>query len=134
MGWDGKTGKESKVKRRDGMREKGDGKECQKGIETGLEEKDWEEMGRMRKNGQRRRKKGWEDERNGMGRYVRKRDSKRLRATIGKGREGMGRDGTGWEGMRRDGKGCEEMERKGIRKDRRRGVERDARNGMLEEG
>ncbi len=52
------------------MREKGDGKECQEEIERDLKDKDWEGMGRMRRNGNRRRGKGWDDERNGMGRYV----------------------------------------------------------------
>jgi hypothetical protein len=89
---------DSEGKRREGMEwdegerqrkfyfmEKGDGKECQEGIERddekGIEregdkrdweEKDWEEMGKMRRNGKRRSEKGWEDERNEMGRYVRK--------------------------------------------------------------
>jgi hypothetical protein len=84
MGWNGKTGKESKEKGWDGMREEGDGKKCQERKERDLEGKDWEGMGRMRKNGKRRR---------GKGRYVGKGEED-LRATVGKG--------------------CEEMERKGI--------------------
>jgi hypothetical protein len=40
----------------------------------------------------------------------------------------------GRDGMGQDVKGCEEVERKGMRRDRRRRIERYVRKGIIEKG
>jgi hypothetical protein len=118
MGWEDREGKRREgMCGMDGMRERRDGSKCQeeierddeKGIEgeeveRDWEEKDWEGMGRMRRNG---------NERKGMGRYVGKGEEENKSNDW----EGTGRDVKRWRGKRYEeigggglegilGKGC----------------------------